>query len=145
MENGSWSEEDIDCVSAQFEGLRRGQARHEAKTILQIIDGELRQGSAFSIFRVSQNPSNRTSNIAGRRVDGGQAGVLDLGTLQWTPTSRVQVATGTFGMGHQATSSNQNGMNLVKKLTSLRALLNNFSLRDTSRSKFLHYRPPPSH
>ena len=141
MESTSWSEDDINCVSAQFEGLRRGQAREEAETVLQIIDGDLRQAPSFAVFRVPPNSSNRTLKMAGRRADGGREGVLDLGTLQWTPHSRGQVANGALGMVHQATSLNQNGMNLVKPLTSLRAVLNNFSLRDASRRKLPRYRP----
>ena len=97
----------MECVAKQFDVLRRLQTQREAETILEIIDGDLNQAPMFSIFRVRQNPGIPTQNMAGRGGDGGQEGILDIRTLEWTPISRGQAATG----------MNQNGMDLASRDT----------------------------
>ena len=116
MESNSWSEVDIDYVSAQFHGLPQQQVEQEAETSLQIIDGDLRQAAAFPMFQAPQNVSIYTQDppipASMQNTAGGQAGVLNLRTMQWTPISMDQVATiEMLETVQQAGSADWNGMN----------------------------------
>ena len=111
MESTSWSEVDIDYVSAQFHRLPQQQVEQEAETSIQIIDGDFRQAAAFPINRAPQDASIHIPTSL-QNTGGEQAGVLDLRTMQWTPISMSQVDTiEMLETVQQAGSANWNGMN----------------------------------
>ena len=97
MEHSIRTERAIDRVRRESPLLRR----KEAIEILAMVNHDVHQSSAFSVFWDLQVPSTQAHNsytpfgtqvMAGGNIGGGQEGVLDLQSMLWTPVQKSHLA-----------------------------------------------------
>ena len=118
MEHSIGIEREIDRVRRESPLLRR----KEAIEILAMVNHDVHQSSAFSVFWDLQVPSTQAQNsytppvtqvMASGNTGGGQEGVLDLRRMQWRPLQRNYRASVGHGMSRgletAQRSANANG------------------------------------
>ena len=150
MEHSIRIEPEIDRVRRESPLLRR----KEAIEILAMVNHDVHQSSAFSVFWDLRVPSTQAQNshtplgaqvMAGGNTGGGQEGVLDLQSMLWRPVQRSHPASVGHEMSRgletaqQSANSNGNGTQNEEILPSLQALLIDFRFGSSCKHTGLRY------